>query len=93
MVKYISYPQLFGKMMKHAIEFQDGMDGKPDKSYRVVWSCARFKKQVETNTDFYHISRIKIGSTKIVWVSVMGLNKKFKQETKVKALFVLRKGK
>lgn len=94
MVKYISQPQLFGQMLKLAVEFQDGiLTTKTDKSYRVVWSTIRYKKQVDTNAHLKYIRHWKLFGAKIVYVKAYTINKGFKVESKASAWFVLRKKK
>jgi hypothetical protein len=94
MVKYVSQPQLFGKMLKLAVEFQDGFDTKVDKAYRVVWSTVRYKKQVESTDNYMkYLRHWKVFGIKIVYVDVHTINKKFKKDTNVSAWFILRKHK
>lgn len=93
MVKYVSQPQLFGKMLKLAVEFQDGVVGNVDKSYRVVWSTVRYKKQVETDKYMKYLRHWKIFGIKIVTVKVHTLDKNFKKDVLVSSLFILRKKK
>ena len=93
MVKYVSQPQLFGKMLKLAVEFQDGVVGNVDKSYRVVWSTVRYKKQVETDKYMKYLRHWKIFGIKIVTVKVHTLDKNFKKDILVSSLFILRKKK
>lgn len=93
MVKYVSQPQLFGKMLKLAVEFQDGLTTKIDKAYRVVWSTVRYKKQVESDKYMTYLRHWKVFGIKIVYVDVHTINEKFKKDTKVSAWFILRKQK
>ena len=93
MVKYVSQPQLFGKMLKLAVEFQDGVVGNVDKSYRVVWSTVRYKKQVETDKYMKYLRHWKIFGIKIVTVKVHTLDKNFKKDIFVSSWFILRKKK
>ena len=93
MVKYVSQPQLFGKMLKLAVEFQDGIVGNVDKSYRVVWSTVRYKKQVETDKCMKYLRHWKIFGIKIVTVKVHTLDKNFKKDVLVSSWFILRKKK
>lgn len=93
MVKYVSQPQLFGKMLKLAVEFQDGVVGNVDKSYRVVWSTVRYKKQVETDKYMKYLRHWKIFGIKIVTVKVHTLDKNFKKDILVSSWFILRKKK
>lgn len=93
MVKYVSQPQLFGKMLKLAVEFQDGIVGNVDKSYRVVWSTVRYKKQVETDKYMKYLRHWKIFGIKIVTVKVHTLDKNFKKDILVSSWFILRKKK
>lgn len=93
MVKYVSQPQLFGKMLKLAVEFQDGIDTKIDKAYRVVWSTVRYKKQVVTDKYVKYLRNWKLFGIKIVYVSVYTLDKEFKKDTMVSSWFILRKKK
>lgn len=93
MVKYVSQPQLFGKMLKLAVEFQDGIVGNVDKSYRVVWSTVRYKKQVETDKYMKYLRHWKIFGIKIVTVKVHTLDKNFKKDVLVSSWFILRKKK
>lgn len=93
MVKYVSQPQLFGKMLKLAVEFQDGVVGNVDKSYRVVWSTVRYKKQVETDKYMKYLRHWKIFGIKIVTVKVHTLDKNFKKDVLVSSWFILRKKK
>ena len=94
MVKYVSQPQLFGKMLKLAVEFQDGIVANVDKSYRVVWSTIRYKKQVEVNSHLKRANYWKVFGIKIVNVKVYSLDKDLDDvETRVSAWFILRKKK
>ena len=93
MVKYVSQPQLFGKMLKLAVEFQDGIVGNVDKSYRVVWSTVRYKKQVETDKYMKYLRHWKIFGIKIVTVKVHTLDKNFNKDVLVSSWFILRKKK
>ena len=94
MVKYVSQPQLFGKMLKLAVEFQDGINTKIDKSYRVVWSTVRYKKQVEADKHIIkHLRHWKVFGIKIVYVNVNTIDEKFKKDIMVSAWFILRKKK
>lgn len=94
MVKYISQPQLFGQMLKLAVEFQDGVATNVDKSYRVVWSTIRYKKQVEANSHLKYTNYWKVFGIKIVNVRVYSLDKDLDDvDTKVSAWFILRKKK
>lgn len=94
MVKYVSQPQLFGKMLKLAVEFQDGIAANVDKSYRVVWSTVRYKKQVEADKCITNTRNWKLFGIKIVNVKVYSLDKDLDDvETRVSAWFILRKKK
>lgn len=93
MVKYVSQPQLFGKMLKLAVEFQDGIVANVDKSYRVVWSTVRYKKQVKADKYMKYLRHWKVFGIKIVYVDVHTINEKFKKDTMVSAWFILRKKK
>lgn len=93
MVKYVSQPQLFGKMLKLAVEFQDGIVANVDKSYRVVWSTIRYKKQVESNKYMKYLRHWKLFGIKIVYVDVHTIDEKFKKDRLVSAWFILRKKK
>lgn len=92
MVKYVSQPQLFGKMLKLAVEYQDGIVANVDKSYRVVWSTIRYKKQVETDSHVKSVNHWKAFGIKIVNVKVYSLDLD-DVETRVSAWFILRKKK
>lgn len=93
MVKYVSQPQLFGKMLKLAVEFQDGFSTKIDKAYRVVWSTVRYKKQVEADKYMTYLRHWKVFGIKIVYVNVHTFGKNFKRDTMVSSWFILRKKK
>ena len=93
MVKYVSQPQLFGKMLKLAVDFQDGIDTKIDKAYRVVWSTVRYKKQVETDKYVKYLRHWKLFGIKIIYVAVYTLDKEFKKDVMVSSWFILRKKK
>ena len=94
MVKYVSQPQLFGKMLKLAVEFQDGVVANVDKSYRVVWSTIRYKKQVDANSHLQSINHWKVFGIKFVNVRVYSLDKDLDDvDDKVSAWFILRKKK
>ena len=97
MVKYVNQPQLFGKMLKHAVEYQNGLCKKPDKDYRVYYANIRFKKQIPVEDGYsVRVNHNKIFGVKLVWVSIWSRSKEkhyWEQEKKACGLFILRKKK
>ena len=93
MVKYVSQPQLFGQLLKLAVEFQDGVVAKVDKNYRVVWSTIKYKKQVPQNGHFKYTRHWKLFGIKIVRAAVYVVDFDFDKKILVSAWFILRKKK
>lgn len=93
MVKYISQPQLFGQMLKLAVEFQDGIVAKVDKTYRVLWAKIRFKEQIEPDKHLKYVRHWKLFGLKFVCVRAYVVDKEFKVHNKATAWFVLGKKK
>lgn len=93
MVKYVSQPQLFGQLLKLAVEFQDGIVAKVDKDYRVVWSTIKYKKQVPQKGHLKYTRHWKLFGIKIVRAEVYVLDFDFDKKILVSAWFILRKKK
>lgn len=94
MARYVNQPQLFGKMLMYATEYQDGLWAKKEK-HRVYNAYVSFKKQVPYASNYsFRVYNKKIFGVKFVWVRVVLLSiKTFKMETMAKGLFILRKDK
>jgi hypothetical protein len=94
MARYVNHPQLFGKMLMYATEYQDGLWAKKEK-YRAHNAYVSFKKQVPQGNDYsFRIHNKKIFGVKFVWVRVVRFSiKTFTTETLAKGLFILRKDK